>query len=69
MNKIDIAQLSLRERLDLIGQLWESLEAAEVPLTAAQAAELDHRMLTLDEDIKEGRDADEVIAELRSRQR
>ncbi len=67
MTTIDIESLSPQERLDLIGQLWDSLDANDVQLTAAQAAELDRRLETLDEDIKDGRDAGDVLAELRRR--
>lgn len=44
MATIDIAGLSPQERLDLIGQLWDSLDADRAPLTAAQRAELDRRL-------------------------
>jgi putative addiction module component (TIGR02574 family) len=67
MTTIDIESLSPQERLELIGQLWDSLDANDVQLTAAQAAELDRRLETLDEDIKDGQDAGDVLAELRRR--
>ena len=67
MTTIDIKSLSPQERLDLIGQLWDSLDTSDVQLTPAQAAELDRRLETLDEDIKDGRDAGDVLAELRRR--
>jgi putative addiction module component (TIGR02574 family) len=53
--------------LDLIGQLWDSLDAGDVRLTTAQEAEIDRRLATLDEDIKDGEDAGDVLAELRRR--
>ncbi len=65
MPMIDIRHLSPQERLDLIGQLWDSLDAADIPLTAAQSVEIDRRLATLDEDIKHGRDAADVLADLR----
>jgi putative addiction module component (TIGR02574 family) len=67
MTMIDIESLSPQERLDLIGQLWDSLDANDVQLTPAQAAELDRRLETLNEDINDGRDAVDVLAELRRR--
>jgi putative addiction module component (TIGR02574 family) len=67
MPTIDIKSLSPRERLDLIGLLWDSLDVNDVQLTVAQAAELDRRLETLDEDINDGQDAGEVLAELRRR--
>ena len=42
MSAID--QLSPAERLALIGELWDSLEASQVPVTAAQREELDRRL-------------------------
>jgi len=43
---IDIDKLAPEERLQLIGDLWESLRRTpeDVPLTPAQAAELDRRL-------------------------
>lgn len=42
MSAID--QLSPAERLALIGELWDSLEASQVPVTPAQREELDRRI-------------------------
>jgi putative addiction module component (TIGR02574 family) len=39
-----IDQLSPAERLALIGKLWDSLEASQVPVTQAQRDELDRRL-------------------------
>jgi putative addiction module component (TIGR02574 family) len=49
---IDIDKLAPEERLRLIEELWESLRRApeDVPLTPAQAAELDRRLDELDRD-------------------
>lgn len=43
---IDIDKLAPEERLQLIGELWESLRRTpeDVPLTPAQVAELDRRL-------------------------
>jgi putative addiction module component (TIGR02574 family) len=41
--RTDIAQLSPAERLRLVEELWDSLTPADIPLTPAQAEELDHR--------------------------
>ncbi|MBV8797786.1 MAG: addiction module protein, partial [Hyphomicrobiales bacterium] len=40
MPTLDISRLSPEERLDLIGELWDSLAAEEVRLTPAQEREL-----------------------------
>jgi putative addiction module component (TIGR02574 family) len=46
----EINQLSPQQRLNLIGQLWDSLNDAETPLPPAQEAELERRLATLDHD-------------------
>ena len=48
---IEIDKLSPEERLDLIGRLWDSLDADAVPLTPAQAVELDRRLVVADADL------------------
>ena len=48
---LDIKALTSEERLELIGQLWDSLDDDEVPLTGPQQDELDRR---LDELEREG---------------
>ena len=49
---IDVEQLSPDERLELIGQLWDSLakNPESVPVTAAQKAELDRRLDEMEKD-------------------
>ncbi len=67
MPNIDFSHLSAQERLDLIGELWESLDPEAVPVTSAQRAEIKRRLVTLDDDVAKGRDAAKVIADLRRR--
>ncbi len=50
MTPVDIAKMTPREKLDLIGELWDSLTDADVALTKAQEAELARRMATFDAD-------------------
>jgi putative addiction module component (TIGR02574 family) len=50
----ELVRLTPPERLALISQLWDSLEDDQLPLTAAQRAELDRRLETLDQDRREG---------------
>jgi putative addiction module component (TIGR02574 family) len=69
MPAIDYSHLSPTERLELIGEIWDSIEADHIPLSAEQATELDRRYATLDEDIKQGRDALEVYRDLTARYR
>jgi putative addiction module component (TIGR02574 family) len=52
MTTQEIAQLTPREKLDLIGRLWDSLSPEDVTLTSAQEAEIGRRMQTFDDDVK-----------------
>jgi putative addiction module component (TIGR02574 family) len=49
---IDIDRLTVEERLQLIENLWASFQARpeELPVTAAQQAELERRMTAYNED-------------------
>ncbi len=67
MPTIDYSHLSAVERLDLIGEIWDSIETEHVPLTPSQSAELDRRAERLDEDMTHARPAEAVLAELRRR--
>ncbi len=67
MTAFDIDQLSPQERIDLIGRLWDSLDAEAVGLTPAQQAELERRLATRADDVRDARPADEVLTELRRR--
>lgn len=67
MTHFDFSRLSPQQRLALIGELWESLDADAVELSQAQKDELDRRLETLDEDIQKGRDAQDLIADLEKR--
>jgi len=64
---IDIARLSPRERLDLIRELWESLEPRSVPVTPAQIAELDRRLDELEADPHPGIPWEVVFRSIRDR--
>ena len=50
----ELVRLTPPERLALISQLWDSVEDEQLPLTAAQRAELDRRLASLDQDRREG---------------
>jgi putative addiction module component (TIGR02574 family) len=63
----ELVRLTPPERLALISQLWDSLEADQLPLTAAQQAELDRRLETLDQDRREGITWAALKAELEQR--
>ncbi|HUH94586.1 MAG TPA: addiction module protein [Casimicrobiaceae bacterium] len=50
LTREQITQLTPEQRLTLIEALWDSLEQDDLPVTPAQAAELDRRMETFEED-------------------
>lgn len=47
--KLDVDALTPAERLQLIEQLWESLDESDVPLTDAQQTELQRRVADLEQ--------------------
>ena len=67
MPTIDFSHLSQQDRLDLIEQLWDSIDADTLPLTEAQTREIDSRLAMLDADPLNGRDAFEALADFRRR--
>lgn len=71
MNKpaLNIDDLSTEERLRLLEQLWDSLSEtpAAVPLTDAQREELDRRLDDLERGGAEGIPWDEVLQQIRKR--
>jgi putative addiction module component (TIGR02574 family) len=50
----EIVRLSPPERIVLIAQLWDSLDADHIPLTGAQQVELDSRLSSLEQDRQAG---------------
>ena len=50
----DISGLSPRERLMMIGRLWDSLGNEDVPVTQAQKEELTHRLESFERDSAQG---------------
>jgi putative addiction module component (TIGR02574 family) len=67
LTREEIARLSADERLALIAALWDSLDDEQVPLTAAQQAELERRLTTLEGDRADGVTWDALKAELEQR--
>ena len=65
----DFSKLSIVERIDLATELWDSIpaDAAEVPLTAAQKAELDRRLEDLERDPDTGESWEVVRARFYAR--
>ena len=67
MTTLDIARLTTKERLDLIGELWDSLTPEDVHLTPAQDAELGRRMARFEADRKTAVPFEEIEAGFRKR--
>jgi len=63
----DITKLSTKERLDLIGELWDSIAPEDVRLTPSQEAELARRMTTFDIDANGAVPWEDIEAELNKR--
>lgn len=68
---IDIAGLSVSERIQLAEDLWDSVAAtnADIPLTSAQAKEIDCRLRYLERTPDVGEPWDVVRARLEERVR
>jgi len=62
--RIDISHLSPAERLQLVEELWDSLSSEDIPLTPAQAEELDRREALHRANPKRGRPWREVLDEI-----
>lgn len=62
----ELLRLSVAERIELIGDLWDSLEGtgAGLPLSDAQKLELDRRLAEYDRDPTSARSWGEVREEL-----
>lgn len=69
----DYLSLSVDERLQLVGDIWDSIAAeatadpAALPLTDAQRAELDRRVAEYDADPSIGIPMDQVLDNIRAR--
>ncbi len=63
----EIARLSPSERLALIGDLWDSLSDAELPVAPAQRIELERRMDSFERDRASSVTWEQLKAELATR--
>jgi putative addiction module component (TIGR02574 family) len=64
---IVVDELNAEQRIALMGELWDSLDAtAAAPITPALAAELDWREREADGDPTEGREWSKVKAAIRT---
>jgi len=64
MATLDISRLTPKERLDLIGELWDSLSPSDVQLSPAQQAELDRRLASFDEESRAAIPWEQIDADL-----
>jgi putative addiction module component (TIGR02574 family) len=62
----DYTKLSAEERLELIGEIWDSLEGELPPISPELQEELDRRLADLERNPGAGRPAAEVIARIRA---
>ncbi len=65
--KIDFSHLSPTERLELIGDIWDSLEDQAFEISPELAAELDRRLDEMGTNPGATRSWEEVRADLRER--
>lgn len=68
-SKVDIKSLTPQERLELLEEIWDSLECEDISMTDAQRAELDRRLDDLEHDRHLGIPWDEVLWQIRARPR
>ncbi len=68
-SNVDIKKLTTEERLALLGDIWDSLDPEDVPVTEAQRAELDSRLDDLEGDRNLGIPWEEVLRQIRDRSR
>lgn len=61
--------LGVAERVELINELWASIDADALPVSPAEAALIDQRLAEADAEALVGRSWEEVEASLRSRLR
>jgi len=61
----DVSQLTPDEKLDLIGELWDSLDDGDIALSPEQQSELQSRLDRVERDGVSGRPWHEVEARLR----
>jgi putative addiction module component (TIGR02574 family) len=62
-----VRQLTPEDRLELISELWDSLDPDDIPVTRAEREMLDQRLDALRADPGAGRPWESVKADLRDR--
>ena len=66
-SNVDISNLTAEERLTLLGDIWDSLDAEDIPVTEAVRAELDRRLDDLEQDPELGIPWEDVLRRIRDR--
>ncbi|MFY8095222.1 MAG: addiction module protein [Niveispirillum sp.] len=69
MSVIDMKRLSVQQKLDLIAELCDSLDAADVPLSPAWKAELERRNADFEEIRGQAEPWEHVLPALQADQR
>lgn len=67
LTRDEITKLSPSERLTLIGDLWDSIADADVPILPAQRRELERRLASFDQDRAQSVTWEQLKAELAAR--
>jgi putative addiction module component (TIGR02574 family) len=64
---VDLTKLTSTQKLDLIDELWVSLDEADLPLSGELKSELDRRLERFDREGPVGRSWQDVHADLAKR--
>ena len=67
--RADLRTLPIDERIRLVEDIWDSIAADQValPLTDEQRVEIDRRLNAYESDGIQGREAEQVIADVKKR--
>ena len=67
--RADLRTLPIDERIRLVEDIWDSIAAdqAALPLTDEQRVEIDRRLNAYESDGIQGREAEQVIADMKKR--
>ena len=67
--RADLRTLPIDERIRLVEDIWDSIAAdqAALPLTDEQRVEIDRRLNAYESDGIQGREAEQVIADVKKR--
>jgi len=67
LTRDELTRLTPEERLNLIGELWNSLDPKDIPVSSAQRLELERRLGSFDQDRSSGISWEELKTELARR--